>query len=263
MSESILATHYFKIAHTVRFRIKESEHKASCSYEIFIESIEGRHYDIRLHKINFLLNGEEVENKFATITKEFADAFFPATFAIANQKLLISESQKIFDRVHKKELELAEACEGPGLDYIRDSYANVIRDKVQLNHYFSSMNMIEALNFSLQNQESQENVALAWNVNPVEKTVWKGQTLYNKENNALRFTSNTIDSDAFIAALNSYNEDTAFGINPDTAQLTASCNHEIKFVTKGLNFKSSQTHLKLTVDSLFDYEETLSIIAQQ
>jgi hypothetical protein len=39
--------------------------------------------------------------------------------------------------------------------------------------------------------------------------------------------------------------------------------HEIKHITKGLHFKSSQTHVKMTVDSLFDYEETLSIIAKQ
>lgn len=263
MSESILTTYYFEVANTIRFRIKELEHKASCTYAVFIENFKDKPYDIRLHKMKFLLNGEEVENKFATITKEIADAFFPATFSIANQRLVVSEPQHIFNRVHQKELELADTCEGPGLDYIRDSYANVLRDKVQLNGYFSSMNMIEALNYSLQNQENHENTALAWNVNPIQKTVWKGQTVYNKENNSLQFSSNTIDNDAFISALNSYNEGTAFVVNPDTAQLTASCNHEIKFVSKGLNFKSSQTHLKLTVDSLFDYEETLSIIAPQ
>ncbi|TRX30897.1 hypothetical protein FNW52_19480 [Flavobacterium sp. ZT3R18] len=39
--------------------------------------------------------------------------------------------------------------------------------------------------------------------------------------------------------------------------------YEIKYITKGLRFKSSQTHVKMTVDSLFDYVRTLSIIAKQ
>jgi hypothetical protein len=39
--------------------------------------------------------------------------------------------------------------------------------------------------------------------------------------------------------------------------------HGIKYITKGLRFKPSQTHVKMTVDSLFDYAETLSIIAKQ
>lgn len=251
----------FSILHTINYELFEKKQEANASYEIEFIKFENYNFRVELRRHNFKIDGHNPESKFEKIAHAYNDALFPILFEVKGGNFSLVNYNEISKRLAIKDAELKLKHEGPGFDYIRKDFLEKATDGYAMVKYLYSFGLIRIILLCSEKTENNNDYDFHWQVLPLECDVfWKGKKSFDAESNIVKYEGEGNENDAIFehvkTAGNAYQYPNT--VTDEDSAIITTIKHETHYRTSGINFKFSETVIKIS-NSYFNYEENLTL----
>ncbi|TRX35877.1 hypothetical protein FNW52_10335 [Flavobacterium sp. ZT3R18] len=260
-----MTSNYCLIENEIAMCIGGVEFNYKDEFEVFIEKYENKTYDILINKLNREVFGAPADCKFEQLYEQTTNTLLPIALLIEEESLQIRNGRNRSLKALDENRNVVD-CHGIDFDYIEQRFWSETDTVEKIEEYTAYLNIIKALSISLQKQEDCENHKSDWGMALIAHTYWDDvQTRYDKTNNCLKSISDTIDIDKLMEAINEKILNNQLPITAllekDKIKQTSTYEHFVQYRTKGLDFIDSKTCVKIAVDDLIHFKETIVIHA--
>lgn len=253
----------FKVSNSIYFKYDELICESKCTYDIQLEKKwSNNNYRIELTQSNYKLNGESIDKKFEKIIQEYNSSLFPILFDRKENSFLLGNFSEIVERIKNTDTQLRSRHEGPGLELIRSTFLNIIKDGNKMAEHLFSFSVIKVLFFCIQELGTNLNSKFQWDINTIDFTGWwKGKKVFDADSNSINFNGELYNTKEFTEKVKEYGlrYNIPFKIKDENLEVVSSLNHEIQYVTTGIDFETSETKIDIKLGDFFEYYESLSL----
>jgi hypothetical protein len=260
-----MTSNYYLIENEIAMCIGGVEFNYKDEFEVFIEKYENKTYDILINRLNREVFGAPADCIFDQLSAQATNTLLPISLLIEEEELRIRNGRNRSLKALDENRNVVD-CHGIDFDYIEQQFWSETDTVEKIEEYAAYLNIIKALSISLQKQEDCENHKSDWGIALIAHTYWDDvQTRYDKNNNSLKSISDIIDIDKFIEAINEKILNNQLPIttllDKDIIELSSTYEHNVQYRTEGLDFIESETCVKIAVDDLIHFKETIAIHA--
>ncbi len=258
----IITSNYYEVGHNVTLKMGQSIYKTAATFNIFIKKLDSLKYDIFLDRSNFKINDQEVEAKFIALSQHYFNCLFPLRFKIQENKLAVVNFTEVMTRITEKDLELKNDYDHDSLNTIRQQFLAQVDTASKLQHFVSSLSIVQTIALSLQRFVQNPNAHIQWQLPGLLPIDFKIVTQNNE--NKTTYKGENKNKTLFVNQLNDYNQKNKLKIIPhnDEILFTAIFNQSINYQSDTLGFNNSQTTVKTSLGDYFDYQENISLLVK-
>ena len=87
----LFPTATYAVEDVLTLKIGEQEYNTTLTYKIFVKTEKKPTYDVVIERSQFLVNGEEIDTKFLSISHKYMEAIFPLKFKVKDYVLKIQQ----------------------------------------------------------------------------------------------------------------------------------------------------------------------------
>ncbi|NRS94107.1 hypothetical protein, partial [Frigoriflavimonas asaccharolytica] len=84
-----LPTSTYQLEEKSTLKIGDQEYEAIISYNLFVENVEEKDYEVVVDRTNFKVNDKKIDTKFLSIAHQYMEALFPLKCNIENFRIKI------------------------------------------------------------------------------------------------------------------------------------------------------------------------------
>jgi len=252
-----IETGAYKIENVITIQIGESNYKTTASYDILLKKSDSYRYDFLLDRGKISIDGSLPDTKFLSISDQYFSCLFPIHFLDKNSQLVVINFSEITDRIIQKDKELKSNFSGDGIDYISSEFLEKTNSEEKLQRFISSLNLTNALQFSLQKFEEIQHSN--WTILPISNTSWEGYSTFDVENNLLEYNAEMKLDPEFIKELKLFaTENNSESDFLEFDKFSSELHHETEYFDKNLKFIVAITHINIKLPDL-EYNEAFTI----
>jgi hypothetical protein len=259
-----LTSNYIEVKQEINIKIGDGLEKATASYAIFIKKEQHKKYDIEVTRSKFLINEQEIENKFSSISNHYFSCLFPMQFKIDEQnKLVVVNFDDINNRIQLKDLFFSENTEGEGLKHIRDQFFEQTSTNQKIQTLISSLGIVTLIELSLLRYSQNPATHVQWVIPMAGATHWTTELKKNETNNSLTIASSKIDKEALIENVNNYIHLHELNLTREAEEneIFSTFETHINYMGSLLTLSDLQTNINIKVGDYFEYQETTTLLS--
>ncbi|CAM3939857.1 MULTISPECIES: hypothetical protein [Flavobacterium] len=254
-----IGSNYFEITNEIKIKFADANHKAKVTYDLLFKKKPEEEYDVEMNRLNYLVNGNEIINKFSSISNDYFQCLFPLQFKIVDNEFQLYNYKEIKKRIAKKDIFLINKYNGEGLDYIRKEFLKKVEDEIKMIAFVNSLNVINILNLTLKRYLKETNYPFNWTTPALGLTCWNLKMNGNRMDE-INFLSEELNQKEFINSLRNY-----FVANKINNSINEDEIVENEFAVKicyesnKLNVLQTDAKCKIVLGNHFEYEEKIII----
>ena len=257
-------SNYLEVVQEINLKIADSTNKAKATFDIFIKKETNKKYDIEVNRSRFLINTQEIENKFLNICNQYMSCLYPIRFSIQEQnKLVIVNFDEISNRIKQRDLILSQSMEGEGLEIIKSEFFEKTNTDKKLQTLISSLGIVTIIEMSLMRYSQNTAINLLWTVPVLGDTHWQTQIKKENQNNSISFISELTDQKEVLENLQKYSELQELKLISDNqeSEIFATFETTINYMSNMATIADSQTQVNIKIGDFFEYQENITILS--
>ena len=180
---NLFPTATYAVEDILTLKIGEQEYNTTLTYNIFVKTEKKPTYDVVIERNQFLVNGEEIDTKFLSISHKYMEAIFPLKCKVKDYVLFVANISEIQQRIKQVDNELLTTYEGEGLEHIRSHFFKATDTPEKLREFIKQLHIVKALSFSIRKFAPDTHYPLQWNILPIGLSFWKGDIEKRTESN--------------------------------------------------------------------------------
>ena len=257
----IFPTSTYFVQDQCTLKIGKEQHDAKLSYTLYIQPGKKDSDEILINRTNLKVNGQEIDTKFLGVANSYMEALFPLVCTVEKYSLSIQNIDEIRKRIQKANAALHDIYSGEGLDHIRTQFFEATQTDEKLIHFIRQLHFMRILEYGIQKFNPKKPYQTSWKVLPVGITDWKGETRYQKEENALSFEPKIDNAQDIMNDIIRYihKHDYHVSFDEETLPLYADFQNNISYTGKTGRMKKAETHVCIEAEDKFYYQHRITI----
>ena len=166
---NLFPTATYAVEDVLTLKIGEQEYNTTLTYNIFVKTEKKPTYDVVIERSQFLVNGEEIDTKFLSISHKYMEAIFPLKCKVKDYVLFVTNISEIQERIKEVDNELLATYEGEGLEHIRSQFFKATDTPEKLREFIKQLHIVKTLSFSIRKFAPDTHYPLQWNILPIGK----------------------------------------------------------------------------------------------
>lgn len=258
---NLFPTATYNVEDVLTLKIGEQEYNTTLTYNIFIKTEKKLTYDVVIERSQFLVNGEEIDTKFLSISHKYMEAIFPLKCKVKNYVLFVANILEIQQRIKEVDTELLTTYVGEGLDYIRSQFFKATDTQEKLRGFIKQLHIIKALSFSIRKFAPDTDYPLQWNILSIGLSFWKGDIEKRTESNQIYYEPQIANAQEMMDKVITYihKQEYYVEIEQENVPMYANFVHQTDYTGKTGRIKHSETNVTIEVENIFLYDQKLTL----
>ena len=257
----LFPTATYAVEDVLTLKIGEQEYNTTLTYKIFVKTEKKPTYDVVIERSQFLVNGEEIDTKFLSISHKYMEAIFPLKCKVKDYVLFVTNISEIQERIKQVDNELLATYEGEGLEHIRSHFFKATDTPEKLREFIKQLHIVKALSFSIRKFAPDTDYPLLWNILPIGLSFWKGDIGKRTESNQIYYEPKIANAQEMMDKVITYihNQEYYVEIEQENVQMYTNFVHQTDYTGKTGRIKYSETNVTIEVENIFLYDQKLTL----
>ena len=258
---NLFPTATYAVEDVLTLKIGEQEYNTTLTYNIFVKTEKKPTYDVVIERSQFLVNGEEIDTKFLSISHKYMEAIFPLKCKVKDYVLFVTNISEIQERIKQVDNELLATYEGEGLEHIRSHFFKATDTQEKLREFIKQLHIVKALSFSIRKFAPDTHYPLQWNILPIGLSFWKGAIEKRTESNQIYYEPKIANGQEMMDKIITYihKQEYYVEIEQENVQMYTNFVHQTDYTGKTGRIKLSETNVTIEVENIFLYDQKLTL----
>ena len=257
----LFPTATYAVEDVLILKIGEQEYNTTLTYNIFVKTEKKPTYDVVIERSQFLVNGEEIDTKFLSISHKYMEAIFPLKCKVKDYVLFVTNISEIQQRIKEVDNELLATYEGEGLEHIRSHFFKATDTPEKLREFIKQLHIVKILSFSIRKFAPDTHYPLQWNILPIGLSFWKGDIEKRTENNQIYYEPKIANAQEMMDKVIAYihSQEYYVEIEQENVPMYTNFVHQTDYTGKTGRIKYAETNVTIEVENIFLYDQKLTL----